>query len=444
MAKTIPESHITGDKGVAAFHTYCANHQPFILWRPETVNDFGIDGEVELAAKNSNGKLEATGEILKVQIKSTAKGSYIHNETDDAFEFKPRPEDVEYWDKHRLDVVLVIFDDRTNTLYAKQIAKIDEGYYKKNIPIVIGKAENTLAGGDDNFLERFSSAFKQRINFDIQEKLSTNIFKFTKLPKFVYQFDPVMKTPKEIFDKFDRNERPTFLFHGNKIHTFFNAITFPKFKDEVVEYSTINKVSVRELLKDKDSRKIVIELLNLEFKESCYLEKIGFNRKYDRYYFFPDKTSKDRTVYYDAKKRKNTDRKVVSYKEYKNRSFYKHFAFESKYILNDDGLFIVFNPQYLFTSDGKTPLADKKEITKLTNKVTSREWNQQVLNHVHFIFSFLSKGQQKLTLSVIESSEIEISSYNYFIVPFGIPVDNKSAFKPVSHYNGSNQQSIFE
>ena len=124
MSKIISESHITGDKGVAAFHSYCANHSPFILWRPETVNDFGIDGEVELTAKNSNGKLEATGDILKIQIKSTTKGSYIHKESDTSFEFKPREEDVEYWNKHKLDVVLVRFDDRTNKLYGKKILKI--------------------------------------------------------------------------------------------------------------------------------------------------------------------------------------------------------------------------------------------------------------------------------------------------------------------------------
>ena len=97
MSKYVTDTHITGDKGVAAFHQYCANHKPYILWKPETVNDFGIDGEVELTNVTSDGKLEATGEILKIQIKSTLKGSYIHKETEDSFQFKPRKEDAEYW-----------------------------------------------------------------------------------------------------------------------------------------------------------------------------------------------------------------------------------------------------------------------------------------------------------------------------------------------------------
>jgi len=446
MSKIILDSHITGDKGVAAFHTYCANHSPFILWRSETVNDFGIDGEVELTASNSSGKLEATGEILKVQIKSTTKGSYIHKETDASFEFKPREEDVEYWNKHKLDVVLVIFDDRTNKLYCKKTLRIDEGHFKKNIPIVIGKEENILSIGKNDFLEKFSSSFKQRINHDIKEKLSSNIFKFTKLPKFIYQFETKIANAKEIFEKLDSAERPVFLFQSKKLHTFFSPNGFPRFKDEVIDYSSKKELLLRELLKDKDSRRLVAELMNLEFKQLCYSEKINFNKQYGRYFFLiKGKTFNSRIEYYDSKsgKRKDTHRTVVAFKEYKTRSFYRHFAFETKYIMNDEGFFMVVNPQYLFTNDGFNPLEDKAEITKLTNYLTSKERNQQVLNHVHFVFSFLAKGKQKLVMSVIEGSEIELSSYQFFNVGFGIPLDNKKADMPESHYDGSNQQSMF-
>lgn len=446
MSKIIQESHITGDKGVAAFHSYCANHTPFVLWRPETVNDFGIDGEVELTARNSSGKLEATGEILKIQIKSTTKGSYIHKETDTSFEFKPREEDIEYWNKHKLDVVLIIFDDRTNKLYSKKIQKIDEGLFKKNIPIVIGKEENVLSFAKNDFLEKFSGSFKQRINHDIKEKLSSNIFKFSKLPKFIYQFDSRISNPKEIFEKLGNTERPVFLFHSKKLHTFFNPNGFPRFRDEIIDYSSKKELSVRELLKDKDARRIVAELMNLEFKQLCFNEKIAFNKQYSRYFFLvKSKTFNSRIEYYDSKsKRKDTHRTVVAFKEYKTRSFYRHFAFETKYIINEEGFFMVINPQYLFTNDGFNPLEDKAEITKLTNYLTSKERNQQVLNHVHFVFSFLANGNPKLVMSAIEGSEIELSSYQFFNVDFGIPLDNREANKPISHYDSSAQQKMFE
>lgn len=446
MSKIIQDTHITGDKGVAAFHSYCANHTPFILWRPETVNDFGIDGEVELTARNSNGKLEATGEILKIQIKSTTKGSYIHKETETSFEFKPREEDIEYWNKHKLNVVLVIFDDRTNKLYGKKTSKIDEGYYKKNIPIVIGKAENLLTTSESDFLEKYSASFRQRINHDVSEKLSSNIFRFSKLPKFIYQFDARIANPKEIFEKLGNTERPVFLLNSKKLHTFFNPNGFSRFRDEVIDYSSKKELIVRDLLKDKDARRIVVELMNLEFKQLCFNEKISFNKQYGRYFFLvKGKTFKNRIEYYDSKtKRKDTHRTVVAFKEYKTRSFYRHFAFEIKYIISEEGFFMVINPQYLFTNDGLNPLENKAEITKLTNYLTSKERNQQILNHVHFIFSFLAKGSQKLVMSAIEGSEIELSSYQFFNVNFGIPLDNNEASKPESHYDSTAQQNMFE
>jgi hypothetical protein len=40
-----------------------------LIWREEAKNDFGIDGEVELTCKTENGKIEATANVLKVQIK---------------------------------------------------------------------------------------------------------------------------------------------------------------------------------------------------------------------------------------------------------------------------------------------------------------------------------------------------------------------------------------
>ncbi|SKC45894.1 DUF4365 domain-containing protein [Ohtaekwangia koreensis] len=446
MSKIVNQTHTTGDKGVAAFHTYCAHHNPHILWKPETVNDFGVDGEVELTSIRSDGKLEATGEILKIQIKSTLKGSYIHKETEDSFEFRARNEDVEYWRKHRLDVILVIYDDRNELLYAKKIEPIDEGYYIKSIPIEISKKDNLLVKGEYKFLERFSAGFKQRLRFDIKETLSSNLFKFGKLPKYVYQYEPKLKSVKEIFDTIPPRERPVLLLKGNKVYTFYDvSAMYPNFKDQAVHYESKRPLAVKSLIKDVDERRLVSELLNLEFRQLCFEKKIFFNRQYQRYYFGLANTSfKERTEYYDGRaRRRDTHRTVVAYREYGPYKFYRHFAFETKPLFTDDAVYLIINPQYLFTSDAKNPLEDKEAITKLTNYLTIREMTQQVYNHVHFIFSFLSGGTNKIVLSIYTGSEIELMKYESFTVNFGIPLDNKKLDEPESNYDGSNQQNLF-
>ncbi|OJW74270.1 DUF4365 domain-containing protein [Spirosoma sp. 48-14] len=71
MSKTVLSSHIIGERGVNAFADYCNRHQPYIIWREETKNDFGVDGEVELTEITIDGKTKPTSQILKVQVKST-------------------------------------------------------------------------------------------------------------------------------------------------------------------------------------------------------------------------------------------------------------------------------------------------------------------------------------------------------------------------------------
>ena len=116
MAKVVRGTHIIGERGVNAFADYCNRHKPYIIFREVTKNDFGIDAEVELTAVNEDGKIEPTGEILKVQIKSTEQdASYIKKEKPDRFSFYASQDDIDYWKKYRkygINVLLVIFDGR--------------------------------------------------------------------------------------------------------------------------------------------------------------------------------------------------------------------------------------------------------------------------------------------------------------------------------------------
>ena len=104
-----------------------------------------------------------------------------------------------------------------------------------------------------------------------------------------------------------------------------------------------------------------------------------------------------------------------------------------------DEFYLVVNPQYFFTTDGKNPLPDPDEITKLTNYLTAREFNQQNLNHIHFIHSFLCDRQGKISLCEIDKSELELSKYVSISSEFSIPLD----FTPTKTALKTNQQNLF-
>lgn len=431
MAKYIPEQHITGELGVNKFHHYCLQHKPHIIFRSEVANDFGIDGEVELAAYNKDKKQYATGEIIKVQIKSTVKGSYIHKETETSFEFRASSDDIEYWNKHNLRVVLVVYDVRSDNLYAKKINQFDAVSLKTNVPILFDKTGNLLDVNSNDFRERFSTEFKSRVDYSKSERVAINIFRFSKLPRYLFEFKSNYTNPKEIFKIVSGDDVPNFKIVGDKIFTIYDVKLFADFKEQVIEYDSKKIHSFKKCIADNEYYNICIELINRQFQDSVRRKRIAFNRKYSRYFFMPlhddfdEKLGRyrERIETYHPKKRSTATRKVVIYRTYGKDTFYRHFAFETKPVIINEELFMIINPQYFFTQDGKEPLANPETITKLTNYLTAREFNEQILNHIHFIYSVLSNRNGKIVLCELENSELEISKYVSLSSDFSIPLD---------------------
>lgn len=82
-----------------------------------------------------------------VQIKSVSSdNSYIRNEKTNSFEFYPRKEDIQYWEKYKkngIEVLLVIYDQRIDALYCKKVIDTDLFIGKENLKP--GKKKNTNA-----------------------------------------------------------------------------------------------------------------------------------------------------------------------------------------------------------------------------------------------------------------------------------------------------------
>lgn len=134
MSKTIRDTHVTGMKGVNLFEQYCLQHSPVIIFRETLKSDFGIDAEIEMTEFNDERKVEPTGEIIKVQIKTDGTGhSYIKNEGQTQFDYYASEDDIEYWSKyksHGLEVVLVIIDASNQKIYCKKVFDTDLGIAK--------------------------------------------------------------------------------------------------------------------------------------------------------------------------------------------------------------------------------------------------------------------------------------------------------------------------
>lgn len=428
MSKIVNETHILGEKGVNAFATYCNRHKPYIIWREETKNDFGIDGEIELTRINENGKTEATGEIIKIQLKSTT-GGYIGKETENEFNFIAKKEDVEYWSKHNCQVVLIIYFAKDEKLFAKKIENLDLASSKKSLPIKFSKSLNLLGTDESDFDLKFSKDFKERVDFGIKELLLSNIFK-VHLPKFINSHPTSLRKQSDLKDKIEYKDCPDYVLKDKLLYLFSKMELFQKFSAIAIEKGKSLKpdqIYLKEFIKDATNRRTLIEMLNKTFRTFCYSRYVGFNKDFNRYYFKIDKDKETRQETYVpvSGKRSKATRSVVQYYEYGNLNFFRHFAFETSFFFSDQELFVAINPKYLFTKDRIHVIDDPADITKLTNFLTARERNEQYINHVHFIFSFFAKTNSFITVANYQNETITLSKNLNFNVSFGIPIDRK-------------------
>lgn len=424
--KFINNTIIIGDKGVSKFHNYCSNHKPFIIWREETKHDFGIDGEVELTFTNQDGKLVASGEIIKVQIKSTeSENSYMKNVTSNSFHFFPKAEDIEYWKAHNLEVILIIYDAIEEVLYAKKIDNYNLKNLKLNsrIDIQFDKEKNKLDFNKNDFVTRFSTNFKSRINFDNEELLISNLFKL-KLPKITFCYPTNFNNKLDIIEELGASEIPEFIVKNNIIYSFHDLFQKQEFINKKIILRGAVEINITEdFLKNAILRTYINTLLNIHFKNYLYNLKIGFNKHFKRFYFLKNEEEPSRYEPYITKTGRSENKKVVGYHEYGYDKFYLHVGFELDYVLISDAYFII-TPKYLYTVDG-TEMLPPNTVKKYSNYLKQREWNPAIINQLHFLYTVIANNQDELNFSNSEGFKIIVEPFTTFSVNFGIPLDQK-------------------
>jgi len=430
MSKFIGNNTIVEHKGLAKLKTFCANHIPFLLCRDETITDVGIDGEIEICLKNADGKTEATGERIKFQLKSTESDqSYIRAENDIEFSFYASKNDLEYWIKHQQDVLLIIYDVRNNVLYAKKITKHDFNTQslQKRLPIYFNKKDCELTGEQFDFHNKFSTAIKERLNFDTKEPASSNIFRIKKHPKLLYQYLTDFTNKESVYKSLPDKSiiLPQFILYDQNVFTFCEPKNQSEyFQEHIIKSEDKQIFQWKDVKTDKIMRNHYSELLRIYLKQFFGSKGIYLNKEHNRFYFGIRQGEAERSIQALTRKRGILSAKqVVKFYSYGKYQFFKHHAFAMEFIHSED-IYVCFTPTYLITADGKNPV-DGKTASKFINWMKRREYNPDVANHIQTIFSFLAGKNEDITVSNPDNLEIMLSSWIPFTLPFSIPTDRK-------------------
>jgi hypothetical protein len=465
MAKIVNKSHIVGERGAIRFADYCNQHEPYMIFRPVTVNDFGIDGEIELTEINIDNKTTPTAQIIKVQLKSTAKdNSYMKKDTDSSFEFYAKSDDIDYWNKFRqygIKVLLVIFDDRNDKLYCKEITNIEIAEAtptagKQSYPIVFSKVDNLLEWGKHNFLELYSKSFKGRVNFNVEETVAYNLLPFKSFPQYLYSYKSKFTDKRKIRSTIDESKMPYFTIYGDDIYTFHElGASFKDFKEQIlVNPNERELISKNEILENRVYKNYYIELMNLYIKAFMGTKGLKFCNNYKRFYFRLREDQDVRKAKYSTRISKELgELTVASEYSYGKDTFFRHFAVEFKVIFIEDKPHLLFNHQWYFTKDRKNTIAPDL-ITKYSNGMNNQLHNKELLSLLHFWWSYLAwnfdtKSDEEMTVfdgKPVKQTSIVISRYIKQVVPFGIPTDGEKVQNKKRNSNNTaqnTQQTLF-
>jgi len=451
MGKIVQPAHIIGESGVIKFKEYCNKHQPFIIFREIKEHDYGVDGEIEIV-KFVNDKQIASGQVIKVQLKSTAhQNSYIRGLTETGFSYYASEDDFDYWSAHNLGVILIIYDAVADRLFARKITREDYAYHKKHsksksFPIEFSFRDHELFVGEGTFYEKMDTEyFKPRIDTTVSEKLISNIQFFSSFPKKIFIYDTLIGSKKAVFDKLGEGMNPPpFIIYNKKIYAFTPLASNNKvFRENIIDPNNPQPVTLQydDILADQPILNHYVELLNLYLKDFFTRDRrLWLNRKQKHNYFFPKPFDKDELkIKYKTRKRgTDGERMVVNYYEYGKNSFFRHFGFVYAIdFINQVPVFIL-NYKYHFTINGVINLSPLK-ITSFTNKLTAREFNATVINHLYFWFEYLSEGSYMIDIANNDDFKIRIKLPEDFTTDFGIyKSKNIEVAKPKT--SGANDQ----
>ena len=202
MTKTITDNQLMGEIGESAVRTRFLSMGFQFDHRSRL--EAGIDGIAEVMIDG-----EPAARMIAVQIKSTREKTYSA-ETDEAFTYLLRTEDIEYWRPSNLPVILVLYRESDQSYYWKEIV-IQPG--ESNRKLTFNKSEDTL---DKDAVDKLAALTVPKLGLGYYvpplrggETALVNMLPIT-MPEEMFVASTPFTAKRAIAELFNETDRPRF------------------------------------------------------------------------------------------------------------------------------------------------------------------------------------------------------------------------------------------
>jgi hypothetical protein len=346
--KKITDSQHKGDGGIGLIHMliYEMGH----VWHDRVV-DAGIDGSIELRDPGSG---EMSNRHMLVQSK--ASDARFSGETDDGFWYLCNEEDIEYWMKSEVPVILICSHPKERQAWWVHVqAWFENPSSRASRRIDFNKATQAFTGDftgklfaivDPHGVAHTPAAEKKH------ERLCSNLLP-VDVPDIIYVAKTKYTKPGAVYavqTDSGRSFRSDFVLKGGRIYTWSPTEATAL---DAVPSGSVEALPFGELVADDgDSQRLAVWLLNAALQQDLRAD-CRWNNSRKFLHFRPTKDLTERHIV------SMSGRERLVFKGYYQRKddptrpqFYRHAALRAQFSRIGDEWFCELLPDYFFTDDG--------------------------------------------------------------------------------------------
>ncbi|MCC6191706.1 MAG: DUF4365 domain-containing protein [Anaerolineales bacterium] len=327
------------------------------LWYPTGPLEAGIDGLIEIRNRDSGA---VTNLILQVQSKATSQP--FQAETEDRFEYVCEERDLDYWLQGNAPVILIVSRPAASEAYWISI----KGYFadpatRTTRKVLFNKTRDRFSPSSAHGLLSIAAPRDRGVYFappPKKELLISNLLAVSSYAPRLSVAETEFRRRSEVWTKLKSVGGPfgsEWILRNKRILSFHKLDELPW--REVCEPGTVEGFDTEEwaLSETSDRANDFVDLLHFSLRELLWPMGVRYDPRLEHFYYQATRDLKPRKVPYQTASRKG---KRTVFKSYASKitpdatAYYRHSAFESKFVRQGSQWFLEITPTYRFTWNG--------------------------------------------------------------------------------------------
>lgn len=354
--KTVPKQGMLATLGVNAVERIVTTMG--FVWRPRTILDVGLDGDIEIRDPQSGAM---TGAFIGVQVKASEYGGQLG--ANDEFSYVCEDRDLDYWMSGNLPVVLAVYHvDRDEVYWIDIKSYFTSPVIRRKRQVLFSRSRHLLTTGSGPDLARLGLPPDRGVYLAPHPKpetLISNLLPVITYPTWVFVAPTSYATDKEMWEYIRSRGLKVgdeCFVKGGLLHSVHDLADPPW--DQLCDGAARDKLDANEWAssKDPDTQRDFVRILQKCLNARTAMLGLRRHTRPDYHYVSAPEDRLRKSRSYSGLNRQG---KRVVFEGYPSKrdprriAYYRHAAFESEFLRLETGQWcLAINPTYHFTTDG--------------------------------------------------------------------------------------------